>query len=241
MSTSKTKWIIFNKGTPERTALDLTVNKDIIPRVNIHCFLGILLDHNLNGRQHLKHLIGKGRKIADIVSTLSSITWGSHSGLLLTVYKATFHSAVEYGCQFFGVLLSQTLLSSNVSSTGSSGKLWATEFRCQLTLCSPRPRSSTLTTDSIILRQDLSIRLVDMACLIDDSVWLMVLSWRWRLRPLGGAARSKPSETVGSLDTLWPLAMKKVFVYRSTYPPALAFVWNSVAGNCIRQRYARLR
>ncbi|KYQ46574.1 hypothetical protein ALC60_14418, partial [Trachymyrmex zeteki] len=76
-------------------------------------FLGILLDHNLNGRQHLKHLIGKGRKIADIVSTLSSITWGSHSGLLLTVYKATFHSAVEYGCQFFGVLLSQTLNFNN--------------------------------------------------------------------------------------------------------------------------------
>ncbi|KYQ58108.1 hypothetical protein ALC60_02915 [Trachymyrmex zeteki] len=51
--------------------------------------------------QHLKYLISKGRKIAIIMAVLSSVTWGSHPGLLLTIYRAVFRSAVEYGCQFF--------------------------------------------------------------------------------------------------------------------------------------------
>ncbi|KYN39716.1 hypothetical protein ALC56_05894, partial [Trachymyrmex septentrionalis] len=61
-----------------------------------HHFLGVILDYNLSGKHYtLKYLIDKGRKISDIISTLSGVRWGSHPGFL------TFRSAIEYGCQFF--------------------------------------------------------------------------------------------------------------------------------------------
>ncbi|KYN04633.1 hypothetical protein ALC62_04505 [Cyphomyrmex costatus] len=37
----------------------------------------------------------------NIFNSLSGIVWGSHPGLLLLLYRSTFCSAVEYGCQFF--------------------------------------------------------------------------------------------------------------------------------------------
>ncbi|KYN05751.1 hypothetical protein ALC62_03316, partial [Cyphomyrmex costatus] len=73
----------------------------VIPRVQAHRFLGVILDRNLKGKDHLKYLIEKGRKISNVISSLSGIVWGSHPGLLLLLYRSTFRSAVEYGCQFF--------------------------------------------------------------------------------------------------------------------------------------------
>ncbi|KYN28370.1 hypothetical protein ALC57_02209 [Trachymyrmex cornetzi] len=93
--------MIFRKGNPSRVDANLAIGGASIPRFGVHRFLGVLLDCGLGGGQHLKYLVDKGRGIADIVAVLSSVTWGSHPGLLLTIYRAVFRSAVEYGSQFF--------------------------------------------------------------------------------------------------------------------------------------------
>ncbi|XP_018359988.1 PREDICTED: uncharacterized protein LOC108759173 [Trachymyrmex cornetzi] len=72
-----------------------------IPRVNSHRFLGVILDHKLNGKSHFKHLINKGQNIININMALSGIKWGAHPGLLLTIYRSVLRSSIEYGCQFF--------------------------------------------------------------------------------------------------------------------------------------------
>ncbi|XP_018397608.1 PREDICTED: uncharacterized protein LOC108775675 [Cyphomyrmex costatus] len=101
VSPHKSKWIAFSRKRDLKISLDISMDGKVIPRVPSHRFLGVILDQNLKGKEHLEYLIEKGRKISNIISTLSGIVWGSHPGLLLTIYRSTFRSAVEYGCQFF--------------------------------------------------------------------------------------------------------------------------------------------
>ncbi|KYN15929.1 RNA-directed DNA polymerase from mobile element jockey [Trachymyrmex cornetzi] len=101
LSPGKSSWICFSQGPAKKTSSKLIINGNQVPRVHFQCFLGVILDSGLKGGHHLKYFIEKGKKISGIIATLSGVTWGSHPGLLLTLYRATFRSAVEYGCRYF--------------------------------------------------------------------------------------------------------------------------------------------
>lgn len=73
----------------------------MVPRVEEAKFLGIWLDRKLKRNIHLDRLISKGRKIADIITMLLGLWWGSHPTLLLRIYRSMFRGAVEYGSHAF--------------------------------------------------------------------------------------------------------------------------------------------
>ena len=58
-----------------------------------------MLDDKLTDNLQLKVIIEKGKKIVNINLSLSGVK--SCFGLLLTIYRATLRSAVEYGSQIF--------------------------------------------------------------------------------------------------------------------------------------------
>ncbi|XP_018369889.1 PREDICTED: uncharacterized protein LOC108765599 [Trachymyrmex cornetzi] len=101
LSLGKSSWICFSQGSAKKISSKLVINGNQVPRVHFQRFLGVILDSGLKGGHHLKYLIEKGKKISGIIATLSGVTWGSHPGLLLTLYRAIFRSAVEYGCRYF--------------------------------------------------------------------------------------------------------------------------------------------
>jgi len=52
----------------------------------------------MSGKSHFQHLIHKGSVLIDI---LMSLSWGSHSHLLLNLYRSMFRESIEHGCQIF--------------------------------------------------------------------------------------------------------------------------------------------
>ncbi|XP_018402771.1 PREDICTED: uncharacterized protein LOC108779767, partial [Cyphomyrmex costatus] len=101
ISPSKSKWMIFSRNVNIPSPPSLLINEQEIPRVYSHRFLGVILDHKLNGNLHLKYLTEKGKNIVNIITALSDVSWGSHPSILLTVYRSILGRAIEYGAQFF--------------------------------------------------------------------------------------------------------------------------------------------
>ncbi|XP_018360118.1 PREDICTED: uncharacterized protein LOC108759265 [Trachymyrmex cornetzi] len=101
LSPTKSKWLLFSRRRNARPDLALSIRGQDIPRVTSFTFLGIILDSKLKGKEHLKHLIKKGRNLTNILSVLAGTRWGSHPRLMLCLYRAIFRSAIEYGCQIF--------------------------------------------------------------------------------------------------------------------------------------------
>lgn len=99
VSPLKSSYILFSKKRiPPLSPYPIVINGHDIPRKDNVRFLGVLLDSRLNGKPHLLHLINKGRKVADILTSLAGVSWGAHPSSLITIYRAVFRSSLEYGC-----------------------------------------------------------------------------------------------------------------------------------------------
>ncbi|XP_018375583.1 PREDICTED: uncharacterized protein LOC108769220 [Trachymyrmex cornetzi] len=64
----------------------------------------------LNGMEHFKQIIKRGRAVINILSSLAAVWWGSHPQLLITIYRAVFRGSIEYGAQMFVVNNKRSLL-----------------------------------------------------------------------------------------------------------------------------------
>jgi len=62
VSSQKSNWIIFAQGNAIKIPKSLSINGSIILRVHSHRFLGVILDHKLDGKLYLRYLIDKGKK-----------------------------------------------------------------------------------------------------------------------------------------------------------------------------------
>lgn len=102
ISPSKSSCVIFSRRRNLRISNHiLNVNNEAIPIMDKVKFLGIWFDSRLSGRAHLSYLVDKGRKILNVISALAGIGWGAQPIALLTIYKAIFRSAIEYGAAVF--------------------------------------------------------------------------------------------------------------------------------------------
>ncbi|XP_018364089.1 PREDICTED: RNA-directed DNA polymerase from mobile element jockey-like [Trachymyrmex cornetzi] len=101
LSPSKSRYMIFSRIKSCSEDPNIQISNTHIPRAYTHKFLGVVLDDKLSGIPQLKALIERGKNIANIISSLAGVKWGSHPDVLLTVYRATLRSAIEYGAQIF--------------------------------------------------------------------------------------------------------------------------------------------
>lgn len=102
ISPEKTQMMSFRHslGTADNN-LHISLGNKIICSSSPVKFLGVLLDPKLQGRKHLNGIIAKTRKIADIITSLRGVWWGSHPQLLLNIYRSTLRSVVEFASHIF--------------------------------------------------------------------------------------------------------------------------------------------
>jgi len=97
LSPLKSKCIVFNRrrGPPLR-AEEIYIDNLEVPQVNSAKFLGVVLDHKLNGMEHLNLLIKKGNRVANIITSLTGTRWKAHPYLLLSLYILLYISQLQY-------------------------------------------------------------------------------------------------------------------------------------------------
>lgn len=101
ISPDKSEIMVFDKHRGNIQLCMISIESNEIPRVNAVRFLGFYLDKHLTEKDYFAYLLRKGRKIVDIIASLTGVRWGAHSQALLTIYRAMFCSIIEYGCQIF--------------------------------------------------------------------------------------------------------------------------------------------
>jgi len=104
LSLFKSKCVVFNKrqGLPLRVE-KISIDNLEVPQVFNAKFLGIILDHRLNGKDYLNLLIRKGNQVAKVITSLAGTRWGAHPYLLLSLYRSIFRGCIEYGAQIFNL------------------------------------------------------------------------------------------------------------------------------------------
>lgn len=101
VSPSKSRAILFKNSRSKSHFLPLEIGDASVPLVDRIKFLGVVLDRKLTGRAHFEYLLDRGRRIVNIISSLSGVWWGSHPQSLIIIYRALFRSSIEYGCLVF--------------------------------------------------------------------------------------------------------------------------------------------
>lgn len=109
VSPLKSKFILFSRRKSSPVSIPLfNLNELNIPLVQQVKFLGIHLDFRLQDRAHIEHIF-RGNNIANVISALAGVRWGTHLSSLLALYKALFRSSMEYGCIVYRFQSNKTL------------------------------------------------------------------------------------------------------------------------------------
>lgn len=97
-SIPKTKALHFRPGRNRDPSPLLTLHNEAIDFVMQARFLGMLLDHNLSWRPHIKQLKTDCMQRMNVLKSLSRLAWGGDRTTLLSLYRSLIRSKLDYGC-----------------------------------------------------------------------------------------------------------------------------------------------
>ena len=109
VSAAKSSVTLF---TPYNPQLDyhppVLVNGNPVPLVKRPKILGLTHDQKYNFTPHIDNVVATGRKKNNILKALAGTSWGQQKETLLTVYKATGRSTLEYVSPVWSPVISDT-------------------------------------------------------------------------------------------------------------------------------------
>ena len=77
--------------------LPLSIGTSLVYPVSEAKFLRLTLDKHLTWEPHTKNLISKCKKLINIIKCLHSTWWGAEPSSLITIFRATIRSSIDYG------------------------------------------------------------------------------------------------------------------------------------------------
>ncbi|XP_011858319.1 PREDICTED: uncharacterized protein LOC105555887 [Vollenhovia emeryi] len=101
LSAAKSQIIHFSRGGHASPCSPVLLGVEPIRQVEQARFLGIILDSRLSGGPHIEGVTRKCRAICNVITSLAGVWWGAHPSTLLTLYRSTLRSVMEYGHQVF--------------------------------------------------------------------------------------------------------------------------------------------
>lgn len=99
-SVSKTKFILFSRKR-SIVNINLYLNGHEIEQVDDYKYLGIWFDSKLLWKKHIQYIQIICAKRINFLRTITGTWWGAHPTDLITLYKTTIRSSIEYGCFTF--------------------------------------------------------------------------------------------------------------------------------------------
>ena len=104
LSVDKTKAVMFYKNIrwKKDQELELKMKDFKIPVKESVKFLGLIFDTHLNWKAHISYTKAKCKSSLNLLKKLSHTNWGADRSTLLTLYKSTVLSIIDYGSQIYG-------------------------------------------------------------------------------------------------------------------------------------------
>ncbi|KAL0895859.1 hypothetical protein ABMA27_011882 [Loxostege sticticalis] len=96
LSVSKSAVVIFSRKRI-LPPLQLYYDYKVIPVVDEHKFLGVILDCKLTGVPHCNFVSVRCEKVLNLLRCLSGVWWGAHPYSMKLIYNALIRSILDYG------------------------------------------------------------------------------------------------------------------------------------------------
>ena len=130
---SKTKLMCFTRKRIQMIP-NIFIGREKVDFVTNHCFLGLYLDSPLlTWKRHIDYLRRPCMKRLDIMKRIASSNWGSSTVSLITFYKASIRSKLDYGCEVYSSASLSLLSTLNVIQS-TALRLATGTFRTSLIL-----------------------------------------------------------------------------------------------------------
>lgn len=100
-SVEKTKVIVFTKMR-RNMDVKLKLYKKELERVRTVRFLGVWFDNRLNWRAHIEKMVGRCKRVVNVMRCISGQEWGADRLALKTIYISMIRSIMDYGCMVYG-------------------------------------------------------------------------------------------------------------------------------------------
>jgi hypothetical protein len=79
----------------------LSLNGRFMPMVPNFRYLGVVFDGKLLSGTHVRYIQQKCCKRINFLRSMTGVSWGAHSDVMLILYKGLIRSILEYGCIAF--------------------------------------------------------------------------------------------------------------------------------------------
>lgn len=103
ISTSKTVYMLFSRNYI-LPSIRLKLKNAQITRVYEFSYLGIIFDPKCHWKKHTDAVASRCSKRINFLKSVAGSTWGAHPSDLLSIYKATIRSILDYGAHCFQFL-----------------------------------------------------------------------------------------------------------------------------------------
>ena len=101
-SVSKTECVHFTNQRGVFTEPDFKLDGTSIKVADEAKFLGLVFDHRLTFRVHVKYLKTACDKALNVLRVVGHTDWGADKVVLLRLYRALVRSKIDYGCIVYG-------------------------------------------------------------------------------------------------------------------------------------------
>ena len=108
-SIGMTEWMAFHR-TKHFEGVRLTIGGQVLKRVFVKKFLGLIFDRRLTWIDQIEAVRGDCMKILKVLGLISYRSSETDSKTLLRVYRTVVRSKLDYGCQVYGTAPKSYLL-----------------------------------------------------------------------------------------------------------------------------------
>ncbi|XP_025190911.1 uncharacterized protein LOC112591338 [Melanaphis sacchari] len=111
-SPSKCQSILFNRQKKIQI-LEIKMQGNTLPNTKSLRLLGLIFDHKLNWKEHIKKLKATSSKKLNIIKSVSHFKWGADRKTLLILYNSLIQSILDYGSIIYSLTNQNTLKTLN--------------------------------------------------------------------------------------------------------------------------------
>ena len=113
-SVNKSKTVFFTRKRNINEDLKIRIYGNELERVNYFRYLGLWFDHKLLWADHIAKVMGKCKKVLNVMRCLRGVDWGANRAALRTIYTGLIRSVIDYGCFIYGSAASSHLMKLDV-------------------------------------------------------------------------------------------------------------------------------
>ena len=93
---------MFTRKRHSNEVLKIRIYGNKLERVSYFRYLGLWFDQKLLWSDHIDKVVGKCKKVLNVMRCLRGVDWGANRTALRAIYTGLIRSVIDYACFIYG-------------------------------------------------------------------------------------------------------------------------------------------